>query len=309
MLTVLSKVWDAVSGGLTDRFLERVFGPALYFWGVGGAAVAWDKDLSASELFEGLKEVGLADGVLYAAVGAIVLVLSNSVMEALQFGVLRILEGYWPAPLSKLLTRRIKSVRDKVSADRNEWEALAQTYTSHTAEQRQRYRKLDRRRDFFPSSPHQLKPTILGNVLAAAESYAWDRYGLASVLMWSRLWLVMDDGSRTEVTNARKRLNVAVQLLTWSVLILVWTWWAWWALVVSVVAAVIMYRLAVGAASGYGELMKAAFDVHHRALLNSVGLLKKDEGFVPHDRGRSLTMFIKRGIRPGPEAGEPRLHL
>jgi hypothetical protein len=35
MLTVLSKVWDSVSEGVAKRFLERILGPAILFWGVG----------------------------------------------------------------------------------------------------------------------------------------------------------------------------------------------------------------------------------------------------------------------------------
>lgn len=135
-------------------------------------------------------------------------------------------------------------------------------------------------------------------MLAAAESYAWDRYGLASVLIWPRLWLVMDEGSRNEVTSARNRLNISVQFLAWSSVSLVWMVWAWWVLLVAIAGLLVAYTLTIGAAGGYGELLKSSFDVHHRALLQRVGLMKEKEAFVPYERGRSLTMFVKRGIRP-----------
>jgi hypothetical protein len=216
----------------------------------------------------------------------------------LQLSILRGLEGYLPEPVRKLLEGRVKSVRHKVAANRQEWKALADTYEEHTPEERRRYRQLDRRLSYYPESDHQIKPTMIGNVLAAAESYAWDRYGLASVLIWPRLWLVMDEGSRNEVTRARNRLNVSVGFLAWSGVSLVWMVWAWWVLLAAFTGVLIAYGLAVGAAGGYGELIKSSFDVHHRALLQRVGLITEQEAFVPYEKGRSLTMFVKRGIRP-----------
>lgn len=298
MITVLSKVWDSVSGGVTERFLGRLLGPALLFWAVGGLAFAWNRQLGPPELVERVKAVPLTDGVAFAVVGGILLISSNGVMEVLQRGILRGLEGYWPGPLQRPLLKRVARVRRTVASERQEWETLAATYEHHTPQERLRYRQLDRKLAYIPENDHQLKPTIIGNVLAAAESYPWARYGLASVLMWPRLWLVMDEGSRNEVTSARNRLNVAVKLFGWSALSLVWVVWAWWALLVASSGLLITYRLAVGAAGGYGELIKSSFDVCHRSLLQRVGLLKEGEAFVPYERGRSLTMFVRRGIRP-----------
>ncbi len=134
MLTVLSKVWDSVSGGLTERFLERVLGPAFLFWGIGALAYAWSHDLGVAELLDRLQNVSLAEGVLLVLLVAVLLVASNALMEVLQPSILRGLEGYLPEPLRKLLDRRVNGVRRKVEVDRLEWKqwraarpALAET--------------------------------------------------------------------------------------------------------------------------------------------------------------------------------------
>jgi hypothetical protein len=108
----------------------------------------------------------------------------------------------------------------------------------------------------------------------------------------------MDDASRKEVAGARNRLNLSVQLISWSALSLVWIAWTWWVLPLAIAALFFTYRFAVQAAGGYGELVKSSFDIYNRTLLEKTGLLKEKDMFVPYERGRSLTMFVKRGKRP-----------
>jgi hypothetical protein len=299
MLTVLSKVWDSVSGGVTERFLGRLFGPASLFWGLGGLAYSWSRHLGPEDIVDRVENASGELSIALAVIGALVLVFSNAMMELLDRPLLRALEGYWPPPFRRLLIARVETVRRKVVSQRKEWEALARTYAVHTAEERLRYRHLDRALSFYPENEYQLKPTVIGNVLAASENYPWARYGLASVLTWPRLWLVMDESSRAEITASRSRLNGFVQLLGWLALSLVWVIWAWWVPAVSIVGLVIAYRGAASAASGYGELVKGSFDVYHRDLLQRVGLLENGEAGIPFERGRALTLFLRRGIRPG----------
>lgn len=298
MLTVLSKVWDSVSGGLSERFLARIFGPAIFFWAGGLFFIFRSDGKGVQEIESQLRAIDLPEGVAWAVIGILLLLASNAIAEALQFTTLRVLEGYWPTFFETILAWRVGTVVGKLQQDRDEWKALAQRYTTHSREERRRYRRLDRKLAYYPCQEHQTMPTLLGNVLATAEAYGWERYGLASVVMWPRLWLVMDEGSRTEINGARGRLNLCVQYFFWSVMFLVWLFWSWWAIPIALLGTFISYRLATSAANGYGELMKSAFDVHHRTLLQRVGLAKDDEGFLPYERGRKFTMFVRRNIRP-----------
>lgn len=96
MLTVLSKVWDSVSGGLAERFLERILGPAFLFWSIGALAYAWSRDLGPTELLDQVQDVSLSEGVLIVLLVAILLIFSNALMEVLQLSILRGLEATCP---------------------------------------------------------------------------------------------------------------------------------------------------------------------------------------------------------------------
>lgn len=67
----------------------------------------------------------------------------------------------------------------------------------------------------FPSQPNRLMPTKLGNILRAAESRPYDKYGLDAVICWSRLWLLLPDGVKKELQEARSNLNTAARFWLW----------------------------------------------------------------------------------------------
>jgi hypothetical protein len=104
-------------------------------------------------------------------------------------------------------------------------------------------------------------PTLLGNLLRAVEEYPGRRYGLDAVVCWPRLYLLLPEATQKEIGAVRERLNESTRLLAWSLLFLVWTIWQWWALL-GLVVAWLAYRGMVIAAGVYGDLVRAAFDLH-----------------------------------------------
>lgn len=298
MLAVLSQVWDSVSGDVGERLLGGIAGPSLLFWLGGLFFFVHSQGTAAADLPTLLDGISGGEAIVLVLIVLLILLGSATLGHALQFATLRFLEGYWPRIVRRPRMALIAARTKRIDRDKARWLKLADNYARHTPEQRWEYRRLDRKLSYVPESSHQVMPTRLGNVIAAAETYGWHRYGLAGVLTWPRLWLVMDDGSRAELRDVRGRLNIAAQCCLWSLLFTIWSVFSPWAVVVAALSFAASYRSAVGVAGGYGELIKAAVDIHHRKLLIATGFLKESEGLTPYDAGRQFTMFVKRNRRP-----------
>jgi hypothetical protein len=141
-----------------------------------------------------------------------------------------------------------------------------------------------------------MMPTLLGNLLRAAEEHAWVRYGLEAGVCWPRLWFLLPKDVREEIAAARSRLNETTRWFGWGLLFVVWTVWAWWAAPVGLLIAGLAWQGMTRAALVYGDLVRAAFDLYHPLLFEHLGW-PKPKG--PED-GRRLTEYLARGIRPLP---------
>ncbi|NPA26606.1 MAG: hypothetical protein GXO36_03260, partial [Chloroflexi bacterium] len=138
-------------------------------------------------------------------------------------------------------------------------------------------------------------------------------YGLNAVLVWPRLWLLLPAETREILARAYRDLAAAVRGWGWGLaFLLVWTpvttglaWcfgrgWAWLGPLAAIgVGWVWMqqaYRLAVARAAVFGELVRAAFDLHRLQLYDALGWPRpKPEEEV--EAGKRLTAFLWRGVR------------
>ncbi len=139
-------------------------------------------------------------------------------------------------------------------------------------------------------------PMKLGNILRAAENYPFERYGLVTNICWPRLWLLLPDGAKKEITEARTTLNTAALIFLWSLLFLVWTIWAWWVPLVTLVFAIWAYRWALSAAGVYGDLLEAAFDLHRFALYEELRFPLPEDTSVEKAKGEQLTAYLFYGL-------------
>ena len=124
----------------------------------------------------GLQTISVLVAVLLAVVVAYVL-------HNLSFAITRLFEGYWPSrqPFRWLRNRR------------SEFHKRCWRYLEHRArtaptpsEQNEIYALQS---SLYPPPAHLDKtlPTRLGNILRASEVYAYDRYGIDSAIIWTRL--------------------------------------------------------------------------------------------------------------------------
>ena len=156
-----------------------------------------------------------------------------------------------------------------------------------------KYLQLDRKYQRVPLASSQHMPTRLGNILQAFESRPAVRYGLNTELCWPRLWMLLPDGAKQEITEARSRLSFAAQVWIWGVLFTVWTAWAWWALPVGILTAILAYLRMLVVAGVYGELLESCFDIHRHLLYTALRWPLPATPAEEHQRGTELTVLPK----------------
>jgi hypothetical protein len=303
---MLGAVWSGLGGKTVDRWAA----PALVFWIGGIFAWVWGHggfhgpDGGWVALGRALREqFGQATAVVQAmgAVLALLMVLGSAqVAQASVFGVLRVLEGYWPlwaGPIRRALTASQSRRIDRVA---EQWRDLARRRADLTVDERVRYALLNARRASDPPDPADRMPTRLGNMLKASESRPNHRYGLDAAVCWPRLWLTMPDHARAELSAARARLDMGAVLWLWSFLFVGWTVFAWWSLFVGVAGMLIGYRLCLAAASQYGQLVQASFDLYRKDLYEALGRDFPARADREREAGLALTAFLERGLTPVP---------
>jgi hypothetical protein len=297
-----TKFWEEIASGVAQKWIERLFSPALAFW--AGGVLAYITVHGGGPLLAFLQH--LDTPLQIASVGGLVVgvVGSATVVESVQQAALRLLEGYWPRWFHPLRCFLVKHLSDRNARRHEAWGQLAARYADLTAEELETYAHLDATLATYPAR-ERLLPTRLGNRLRAAEDYAWHHYGLATGVVWPRLWGVMPEGAQKEIIDARKRLDAAVRFLLWSFLLLAWTFWAWyWVIPLALLGMVWGYWQALEAAGVYGELLRAAFDIHRGALYKALRWPLPTNPAEEHQRGRQLTNYLWRGS----EATTPTLN-
>jgi len=279
---------------VADRWAALLLSPACVFWALGVVGWLWTRPDSAGRLIERLATLsGLAQGLLVAAALGVVAA-SGLVVERIAPMVLRLLQGYWFHPLRQFFAARF---RRRLSDDEDRWQRLYARSEAGDAGAAEHAELLavERRLANLPGRPEQVMATRLGNTLRAAESRPYDWYGLDAVRCWPRLWLVLPDTVKTEVTNAGTELNSAAAWWTWGALTAVWTVFTPWFLLVAPVACMLSYSLLLGTASRFGLLVDATFDVHRGLLYDALGWNRPTDPKDERERGLALTEMLWRG--------------
>jgi hypothetical protein len=306
LLGLTSEFLKSVSGGIAQKWIDRLLSPAFVFWSAGLLAYVWR--FGQHRLVRTLQHLTPFEIGVIIAGGIAIVAASSALVEAIEFYVLRLLEGYWPRLFNPAREWLVDRAVTRVQELDKKWEALAASYAEHTREERLDYVRLDRKRALYPEDRKAVMPTQLGNILRMAESYSSQRYGLAAVLIWPRLWLVLPDGVREDLGEARGRLDSTIRLVVWSGAFAIWTIWAWWALPIALLGVWGSYRHAIVDAFEFGELVMSTFDLHHRTLYTALEwpLPSKGVGPPPRETGIDLTLFLRRGKVPPIAAAQPK---
>jgi hypothetical protein len=272
--------------GLLPGVVLALFVLALLWSGAPGEAPDLDRILDEARELD-----AWAGGLLFLS-----LLVAAIVMQPLQLGLVRWLEGYWPRPLAargrERYERRVTALEATTAPRRKPLtpEELA-TMSDAASELR-----------LLPPREH-LMPTRLGNALRAAEVRAGEPYGLDAVVAWPRLYPLLPDPVRAVVDGQRDALDVnarfcsifAAAAVISAALLVTHGWW----LLVPVgclVLAWLAYRAAVASAVAYGESIRTAVDLHRFTLLGALHLPLPATPEEERELNRKLSRFLLQGV-------------
>jgi hypothetical protein len=244
---------------LIPSALLGLYGLALIWGGAPSRAPDAGRFASRLEALSGVEATLLAFALLAFAL----------ICQPLQFGLVRILEGYWGGSRPAIALAEWGSGRHR--RRRARLEALQLTTAADTGDAvepiHRSYAAWSLVRRYPP--PPLVMPTRLGNALRAAEDRAGRRYGLDAIAAWPRLYPLLSDRVRALLDDQRAQLDVAarftVVLLAASAggAALLVTHPVWLLVPAATLGlAWLSYRGACSAAIGYGDGLEAAFDLH-----------------------------------------------
>jgi hypothetical protein len=245
--------------------------------GIGTAIAAWDKLSAVTQ-------------VLLSLTGLMVTFVLAYLFYNFQYGFVRLFEGYWPDVwfLPWLYKRR------------------SNTYKKHWADLK--VEDQDKQLAFYPppTHPDKFMPTRIGNILRAAELYAYDRYGIDSPTIWTRLIPLLKADVLAPLLDTKVArdfmLLTSVLLvpftLIWCPLLLIFT--TYWPLFLLCAAGLplawLCYENAVQSSLAYSEQLKAIFDLHRHELFDALGLLPPDKEDKEREQWQDIAYFFYRNL-------------
>jgi hypothetical protein len=140
------------------------------------------------------------------------------------------------------------------------------------------------------------RPTWMGDRVAAVEQISVDRYGLDLRFGWPRLWLVLPEHVRAELTTANGQFAATIVTGAWALpyLVLGMLWWP--ALLIALVTGLSAWTRARTAIAELTDLSEAAVDLHGRALAIALGTVPADStGPLTPAEGEQITRQVRKG--------------
>jgi hypothetical protein len=215
--------------------------------------------------------------LLGATVFVFVLWFGGVTLLALNRTIIRIKEGYgrWnPAKFFGFIERRrFKALQSDLGNLDSEF-FLMKELSLVKEQDAIRGRRSDLLRELaerFPDQEEYLLPTAFGNTIRAFEVYPRVIYGLDAIPLWPRLLMVMSEDVRALVDSAKAEMDFWLNLWAMSVLLVteyltlaVFTHhrgYLWLLLLTLLLIPISSSRSRVAAAV-WGEMVKAAFDMH-----------------------------------------------
>lgn len=216
------------------------------------------------------------------------------VVQALAGMTRRLWLGLWPKPLKRaLVNRRRRRWTDRLNARR----ALESTCPAdaRTAAQQDEVNALAARVNRLAQT-RPGRPTWMGDRMHGVEQIALNRHGLDLAFGWPRLWLVLPDTARTEISSAHAAFAAAVAVGTWAwpYLLLAILWWP--AAAIAVGIGVTGWARARSAVADLAAISESAVDLYGRLLATSLGVaLEGSVGPLAVAEGEKVTSLIRKG--------------
>jgi hypothetical protein len=174
------------------------------------------------------------------------------------------------------------AVRHRVTKRRDEWKKADDAYRTYqesaaapgaNAERSAQLAILaDKRNQIALARP--VRPTWIGDRIAAASSRVHGQYSLSLDFAWPRLWLILPDLVRTEIKDTRDSFDRAATLQGWGLLyIAVGIEW-WPATAAGLFTASLAWRRGRASIAALADLVESAFDLYASDLVTSLGFTR-----------------------------------
>jgi hypothetical protein len=291
-----TKFLESINGKLAEQWVAALLTPAFVFWLAGLLAYCDRYGITTLETW--LKQYSEPIQIGILAIALCIISASAFIAQRFDTEVLRALEGYWYPGLRRLLipcTQFQKFRRRRLITILKRINPKLHNNTATPWEQAE-FVRCDRLLHQFPEKDHDLLPTHLGNILRAAERRPYYRYGLDAIICWPRLWLVLPEATKKDIQVAQSELNNNVRLFLWSILGLSWGIWSWKIIPIALLGLLFAYNWAIAAATTYGDLIEASFDLHRQLLYQALGWKKPDDPNEERRVGQQLTDYLWRGF-------------
>lgn len=163
----------------------------------------------------------------------------------------------------------------------------------------------------YPMNDAMLRPTALGNALAASHERVEQAYGLDVPLAWPRLYQVLGRRVRTEADTRRGLLDMYVSFCVYGMVAAAASVVAWprgnvaamLAWLAPLVVVGLSYPSAVRAAVAYASTLRVAFDLHRFDLYDALHLPTPSDQSEERIVNRALSAQWGYGVVTG--AAEP----
>lgn len=298
----MSKFWEAMGGKLADRWASAAAGSLLFWAGVALVVFHVRRDSGGlAKLVDSVARQPVVSQVMVVLAALVVVGGSALAVRRLLPFMLSQLQGPWRGyGISRLSSWFTKVIEHRVQQWEKEWQALAVTMSdAPTLGQRGRYVRLDERLRQVPPAAAGFLPTPIGNVVRAADCRIEAKYGLVVSAVWSRLWLVLPQPVRDELTQARSAVDSAVAAVVWGLAFAVLGFWAWWAAPAGLlVVAGALWLWLPSRVAAFADLTEAAFDLHRFTIYEQLRLPPPDGPDGEPATGAALSQFLYRGTAP-----------
>jgi hypothetical protein len=292
-----------VAGRLADRWVALLLAPSAVFLLAAWAAphlgwshaLDWHRLADAADTTAAQRWTGAAQATALAAAATAATGLGWAVRLASAV-TSAVWCGWTPGrgPLSSLARIRTERLRGRWQAAVDDRHALQDRdpLSARTPQQQDRINTAAATANKIALAEPS-RPTWIGNRLHALDTTIADTYDVDLTYTWPRLWLVLPETARSEISKAHAAFAAATVQATWALpwLALGILWWP--ALLVAAGLAQHSHRSAHTAIDTLAHLVEAAVDVHGADLAAALGVTSRPE-LLTAETGAVITRITRK---------------